>query len=392
MAGGRPGAGPAPSVAAVRLAVRRALTGLSADGPVLVACSGGADSLALAVATAFVTSRLGRSAGLVTVDHGLQAGSVERAAAVAEWAGRVGFDPVEAVPVTVAGRPGGPEAAARQARYQALTDAARRHRAAAVLLGHTRDDQAETVLLALARGAGPRGLAGMPARRDVAGVPLLRPLLDVTREQTRGACAALGLVPWQDPHNTDPSYARARVRADALPALVAALGAGVRDNLARTARLLAADTAALDDLAAAALATPPTAPGDPALDGSAPDGSASGGPVSDGSASGGPVSDGSASGGPVSDGSASGGSAPGGAGVRVGGGLSVAALAGLPGAVRGRVLHAWARELGAAPGALSHRHVDALDALVTAWRGQGPTALPGGRRVGRRDGRLLPVD
>ncbi|MEU7615476.1 tRNA lysidine(34) synthetase TilS [Micromonospora rifamycinica] len=372
MAGGRPGAGPAPSVAAVRLAVRRALTGLSADGPVLVACSGGADSLALAVATAFVTSRLGRSAGLVTVDHGLQAGSVERAAAVAEWAGRVGFDPVEAVPVTVAGRPGGPEAAARQARYQALTDAARRHRAAAVLLGHTRDDQAETVLLALARGAGPRGLAGMPARRDVAGVPLLRPLLDVTREQTRGACAALGLVPWQDPHNTDPSYARARVRADALPALVAALGAGVRDNLARTARLLAADTAALDDLAAAALATPPTAPGDPALDGSAPDGSASGGPVSDGSASGG--------------------SAPGGAGVRVGGGLSVAALAGLPGAVRGRVLHAWARELGAAPGALSHRHVDALDALVTAWRGQGPTALPGGRRVGRRDGRLLPVD
>ncbi|WP_329019518.1 tRNA lysidine(34) synthetase TilS [Micromonospora rifamycinica] len=367
MAGGRPGAAPAPSVAAVRVAVRRALAGLPADGPVLVACSGGADSLALAVATAFVTSRLGRSAGLVTVDHGLQAGSVERAAAVAEWAGRVGFDPVEAVPVTVAGRPGGPEAAARQARYQALTDAARRHRAVAVLLGHTRDDQAETVLLALARGAGPRGLAGMPARREVAGVPLLRPLLDVTREQTRGACAALGLVPWQDPHNTDPSYARARVRADALPALVAALGVGVRDNLARTARLLAADTAALDDLAAAALANPPAGSRGSAPDTSAPRGPAPAGPAPDGRA-------------------------PGGSGVRVGGGLSVAALAGLPGAVRGRVLHAWARELGATPGALSHRHVDALDALVTAWRGQGPTALPGGRRVGRRDGRLLPVD
>ncbi|WP_368052482.1 tRNA lysidine(34) synthetase TilS [Micromonospora sp. HUAS LYJ1] len=334
---------PDPAVAAVRVAVRRALAGLPPAGPVLVACSGGADSLALAAATAFVASRLGRPAGLVSVDHGLQAGSAERAAAVAEWAGRVGFDPVEAVPVTVAGRPGGPEAAARQARYQALTVVARRHGAVAVLLGHTRDDQAETVLLALARGAGPRGLAGMPARRDLAGVPLLRPLLDVTRGQTRDACAALGLTPWQDPHNTDPSYARARVRADALPALVAALGDGVVDNLARTARLLAADTAALDDLAAAALGTPhPRPDGTP--------------------------------------------------GVRDGGGLSVPALAGLPGAVRSRVLHAWARELGASPGALSHRHVDALDALVTAWRGQGPTALPGGVRVGRRDGRLLPVD
>ncbi|MEU8375564.1 tRNA lysidine(34) synthetase TilS [Micromonospora sp. NPDC048894] len=336
----------APSVATLRVAVRRALAGLPADGPVLVACSGGPDSLALAVATAFVTSRLGRRAALVTVDHGLQAGSAERAAAVADWAASVGFDPVEAVPVTVAGRPGGPEAAARQARYQALSDAARRHRASAVLLGHTRDDQAETVLLALARGAGPRGLAGMPARRDLAGVPLLRPLLDVTRAQTRDACAASGLTPWQDPHNTDPSYARARVRADVLPALVTALGEGVLDNLARTARLLAADTAALDDLAAAALATPP--------------------PPSDGAAVDRPP-------------------------LRDGGGLSVVALAGLPGAVRSRVLHAWARELGAPPGALSHRHVDALDALVTAWRGQGATALPGGVRVGRRGGRLLPV-
>ncbi|SCF31575.1 tRNA(Ile)-lysidine synthase [Micromonospora matsumotoense] len=371
----------APSVAAIRVAVRRALAGLPAEGPVLVACSGGADSLALAVATAFVASRLGRQAGLVTVDHGLQAGSAERAAAVAEWAGRAGLAPVEAVAVTVAGRPGGPEAAARQARYQALADAARRHRAAAVLLGHTRDDQAETVLLALARGAGPRGLSAMPARRDLAGVPLLRPLLDVTRAQTRDACAALGLAPWQDPHNTDPSYARARVRADVLPALVAALGEGVLDNLARTARLLAADTAALDDLAAAALAAP-RGPHSSRCD--AP---RSGGPLPDGSRTGSRPSDelspvGCWSGGPLFDGLR----------VRDGGGLSVVALAGLPGAVRSRVLHAWARELGAPPGALSHRHVDALDALVTAWRGQGATALPGGVRVCRRGGRLLPVD
>ncbi|MGN9917948.1 tRNA lysidine(34) synthetase TilS [Micromonospora palomenae] len=327
----------APPVAAIRIAVRRALTALPADGPVLVACSGGADSLALAAATAFVAPRLGRRAGLVTVDHGLQEGSAGRAEAVARWAVEAGLDPVEAVPVTVAGRPGGPEAAAREARYQALVDAARRHRAAALLVGHTRDDQAETVLLALARGAGPRGLAGMPERRELDGVPLLRPLLDVTRDDTRKACAALGLTPWEDPHNADPSYARARVRADVLPVLLRALGPGVLDNLARTARLVAADTAALDDLAAAALADP--------------------------------------------------------AGVRaVDGGLSVAALAALAPAVRTRVLHAWARELGASPAALSHRHVAALDTLVTDWRGQGATHLPGGLRVARRAGRLLRVD
>ncbi|MEU9738190.1 tRNA lysidine(34) synthetase TilS [Micromonospora chersina] len=320
----------APPVAAVRLAVRRALAGLPGAGPVLVACSGGADSLALAAATAFVAPRLGRSAGLVTVDHGLQPGSAERAERVARWAAESGLDPVEVVPVTVAGRPGGPEAAAREARYAALVAAARRHGAAGVLLGHTRDDQAETVLLALARGAGPRGLSGMPARRELDGVPLLRPLLDVPRDDTREACAALGLTPWADPHNVDPAYARSRVRADLLPALVEALGPGVVGNLARTARLLAADTAALDDLAGAALAEVRAAEG----------------------------------------------------------GLSVDGLAALPAAVRTRVLHAWARELGAPPAALSHRHVAALDALVTDWHGQGPAHLPGGLPVRRQAGRL----
>ncbi|MEU8260973.1 tRNA lysidine(34) synthetase TilS [Micromonospora sp. NPDC048999] len=319
----------APPVAAVRVAVRRALTGLPGVGPVLVACSGGADSLALAAATAFVAPRLGRRAGLVTVDHGLQPGSAKRAEAVADWAREQGLDPVEAVPVRV-GRTGGPEAAAREARYEALVDAARRHAAAAVLLGHTRDDQAETVLLALARGAGPHGLAGMPERRELAGVPLLRPLLDVAREDTRKACAALGLTCWEDPHNVDPAYARSRVRADLLPTLVDALGPGVVDNLARTARLLAADTAALDDLAAVALAEVRAA----------------------------------------------------------GGGLAVEALAALPAAVRTRVLHAWARELGAPPAALSYRHVAALDALVTDWHGQGAVHLPGGLPVARRDARL----
>ncbi|BFU41925.1 tRNA lysidine(34) synthetase TilS [Krasilnikovia sp. MM14-A1004] len=319
---------PAP-VAAVRQAVRSALAGaVPRGGRVLVACSGGADSLALAAATAFVAPRLGLAAGLVTVDHGLQEGSTERAARVAAWGRLAAFDPVEVATVEVTG-PGGPEAAARSARYAALDAVAVRWGAVAVLLGHTRDDQAETVLLALARGAGPRGLAGMPARRG----RLMRPLLDVARADTRKACAALGLSPWEDPHNADPAYARARVRGRALPALVAALGPAVVDNLARTATLLAADTAALDALAAGALDA-----------------------------------------------------------ARTDKGLSVAALAALDPAVRGRVLHAWARELGAPGGALSHRHVDALDALVMGWHGQGATHLPGGGAVARRAGLLVRVE
>ncbi|MFI6074944.1 tRNA lysidine(34) synthetase TilS [Actinoplanes sp. NPDC051343] len=308
------------SVAAVRAAVRRVMP---ADGLVLVACSGGADSLALAAAARFVGR--GRGVGLVTVDHGLQEGSAQRASDVAGWARAAGFDPVVVAPVRTDGRPGGPEAAARTARYEALTAAASSHGASAVLLGHTRDDQAETVLLALARGAGPRGLAGMPVRRGI----LLRPLLDVARADTRKACAALGLVPWDDPHNVDPSYARARVRSDALPALVAALGPAVVDNLARSAPMIAADNEALDALASAALGEATA--------------------------------------------------------------LDVAEIGGLHTAVRRRVLHLWARRLGAPGSALSHKHVEALDALVMHWRGQGPVHLPGGILAARNRGVLVRV-
>ena len=324
--------GPAPPVAATRVAVRRILQGVRADALVFVACSGGADSLALAAATAFVAPRMGLRAGLVTIDHGLQDGSDRRAAAVAEWGSSVGLRPSVVVPVTVAGRPGGPEAAAREARYLALLDTARAHGACAVLLGHTRDDQAETVLLALARGAGPRGMAAMPDRRDVSGVALLRPLLDMSRDEARKACAALGLEPWEDPHNADPAYARSRVRTSALPALVDALGPGVVPNLARTARLLAQDTQALDVLAAEELER-----------------------------------------------------------ARVDDGLSVAMLEALLPALRARALHAWALSLGCSPAALSHRHVTALEALVTAWHGQGAVHLPGGIRAGRVAGVLRVV-
>jgi tRNA(Ile)-lysidine synthase len=311
------------AVAAVRLAVRRSLP---ADGLVLVACSGGADSLALASAARFV----GREVGLVTVDHGLQEGSASRADAVAAWARDAGFAPVEVATVSVAGLPGGPEAAARTARYEALSAVAVRAGAVAVLLGHTRDDQAETVLLALARGAGPRGLAGMPQRKGI----FRRPLLDVSRADTRKACAAQGLVPWDDPHNVDPAFARSRVRGAALPALVEALGPAVVANLARSAAQIAADNAALDALAREALV-------------------AAYGPERSS--------------------------------------LGIPEMSGMVDAVRTRVLHAWAKELGASGAALSHRHVQALDALITDWHGQGPVHLPGGIRVARVRGRLVRV-
>jgi tRNA(Ile)-lysidine synthase len=309
--------GPDPAVAAVRLAVRETLRGIEPGDRVLVACSGGADSLALAGALAFEAARTGHQAGGITVDHGLQDGSAERAAHVAAIMAGLGLDPAESRAVRV-GSSGGPEAAARTARYAALDAAAERHGAAAVLLGHTLDDQAETVLLGLARGSGPRSLAGMP---QAAGV-YRRPLLGLDRALTRRACVAMGLRPWEDPHNSDPAFARVRIRADVLPVLEKCLGPGVAAALARTARLLRDDADALDRWAEA-----------------------------------------------EDD-------------------LAVDALDALPRAVRTRVLRRAAIAAGSPPGTLAAVHVDAVEALVTAWRGQEGVDLPGRVRAWRRDGRL----
>jgi len=148
----------------------------------------------------------------------------------------------------VVGRRGGPEAAAREGRYAALREASA---GAPVLLGHTLDDQAETVLLGVGRGSGARSLAGMRAYQP----PWCRPLLGVRRGVTHAACDELGLTPWQDPHNSDPAYTRARLRTDALPLLEDVLGGGVAEALARTAAALREDCDALDDLARGQLDT-----------------------------------------------------------------------------------------------------------------------------------------
>ena len=215
-------------------------------GPALVACSGGADSLALAAAAAILARRTGTAVRAAVVDHGLQPGSGPLADGVAATLTGLGL-PATVLPVTVRPEGDGPEAAARDARYAALAAAAAPDEL--VLLGHTLDDQAETVLLGLARGSGARSLAGMAPRRD----RFVRPLLGIRAATTRAACAELGLEPWSDPHNVDDRFARVRVRQRVLPALEAELGPGVAEALARTAGLLRADADLLDELASAEL-------------------------------------------------------------------------------------------------------------------------------------------
>jgi tRNA(Ile)-lysidine synthase len=224
----------------------------------------------------------------------------------------------------------GPEAAAREARYSVLGELAERFGAAVVLLGHTLDDQAETVLLGLGRGSGPRSVAGMVEIRDDDGVTWWRPLLAIRRATTRAACAAQELPVWDDPWNADPAYTRVRLRAEVLPLLENVLGGGVAPALARTAAQLREDLEALDALAAAALP-----PGEEL---------------------------------PVDD------------------------VAGLPAALRRRVLRLWLIE-GGVPD-LQAVHLAAVDALLTRWRGQGRIDLPGGAGVVRTSGRLvlLPPD
>ncbi|KAF4409467.1 tRNA lysidine(34) synthetase TilS [Streptomyces lycii] len=374
--------GPHPAVAAIRLAVRRVLQDLHPGSLVLVACSGGADSMALASAVAFEAPKLKLRAGGVTVDHGLQSGSSRRATEVASRMRDLGLDPVDAVSVDV-GREGGPEAAARDARYAALDAAAERHGAAAVLLGHTRDDQAETVLLGLARGSGTRSLSGMAVVSGEGG-RYRRPFLRIDRQTARKACLAQSLPVWDDPHNADPAYTRSRLRQEGLPALEKALGKGVVEALARTAQLSRDDADALDAWAADAersvRAEPAQpAPGSPAAASASPTASAPTAPTSA------PATPASA----PSDSVPVSGTGPAGGGPAGPPALVAAKLAVLPAAVRRRVLRRACVAAGSPPGSLFARHIEEVDRLVTDWHGQGTINLPGRVEVRRRCGNLV---
>ncbi|XAS65902.1 tRNA lysidine(34) synthetase TilS [Micrococcaceae bacterium Sec5.8] len=230
--------------------VQAALAGAGYPERILVACSGGPDSLALAAAAAYFARR-GHvdghpvSVGAAVVDHQLQPGSANVAAVAVAALRELGLSPVQLRTVEVASTGMGPEAAARDARHAALEAAAADTGAAAILLGHTLDDQAEQVLLGLARGSGTRSLAGMRPARG----PLLRPFLGLRRADTLAICEAEGLDPWHDPSNADPAFARSRTRVEVLPLLEDKLGPGVAESLARTAAILQLDADYLEDVA-----------------------------------------------------------------------------------------------------------------------------------------------
>ncbi|EWT03588.1 tRNA(Ile)-lysidine synthetase [Intrasporangium oryzae NRRL B-24470] len=319
--------GPDPAVAATRLAVREHVADLADGSLVLVACSGGADSLALAAALAFEAPRAGLRAGAVVVDHGLQEGSDLVAEMAAETCRELGLDPVEVTRADVHTTGAGLEADARTARYAAIEAVAARLHAEVVLVGHTRDDQAEQVLLGLSRGSGARSLSGMPARRG----RIVRPLLALPRATTRAACEAYGIEPWDDPHNSDESFRRVRARR-VLAVLEGELGPGFGAALARSADLLREDADYLERLAHEARAELPDAEGLPGVD--------------------------------------------------------LDALAALPRAIRTRVWRILAAEAGAPLADVSAAHVESLDALLTSWHGQGPLHVPGGIAVARDRGAI----
>jgi tRNA(Ile)-lysidine synthase len=296
-------------------------TGIERAPVVIVAVSGGADSLALAAAAAHAAPGLGVRVMAVIVDHGLQPGSDVVARTAAETLRTLSLES-EILPVDV-GSVGGPEAAARTARYAALDEAAHRHGAVAVLLGHTLDDQAETVLLGLARGSGAGSLQGMAE----ASGRLVRPFLAVRRSDTRAAVAELGIEPWEDPQNDDDAFARVRVRSRVLPVLE--LGPGIAEALARTAEQAREDAEAFDEMIEEFIEE-------------------------------------------ICE--------PAEAGLSV----DVGPLAANPAALRHRIIRYVARgEFGVS---LSRAHTLAIAALVTDWRGQGPIDVPGIQvsRNGRR--------
>jgi tRNA(Ile)-lysidine synthase len=333
-----------PAVGTIRRAVHTALRHTPPTVPLLLACSGGADSTALAAAA----THQNRPLHAAVIDHGLQHDSDRRAAETVELLTGLGIE-ATVHPVVVDGT-GGPEAAARRARYAALR-AARPHPDSPVLLGHTRDDQAETVLLGLGRGSGARSIAGMREWDP----PWLRPLLGVPRSTTRAACDALGLPVWDDPHNIDPRFTRVRLRHEVLPLLEEVLGGGVAAALARTADQLREDADALDALAVEALARIqlPATP-DPVenevvagLDRSNPPQPRS----------------------------------------RREGDLPVAPLGELPPALRRRVLRAWL--MGCGVTGLTAVHLTAADVLAGRGPDRGGVAVPGGLEVVRSRGTLF---
>ena len=311
------------SIVAIRNAVKPHLARLEAGDTVLVAVSGGADSLALASAILTESKQYAITAIAVTIDHQLQSGSGAQAEKVEKQLKEMGYGKVIVKKVVVTTE-SGLEAGARDARYEALSACATQEKATKVFLGHTRDDQAETVLLGLARGSGTRSLSGMSVENGI----YLRPLLHITREETVAACSELRIEPWNDPHNGNTDFSRVRVRNEVLPVMEEKLGPGISAALARSAGILRDDADALDEIAQSEISVSDLA------------------------------------------------------------NLDCEHLSTLSRAIRSRVLRAALYAAGAPSGSITADHLAGVEALVTSWHGQGALSLPGGVKVERISGRL----
>jgi len=307
----------------LRNAVRPYLEGCEAGDGVLVAISGGADSLALAFAVLKEAQELSINPIGVTINHQLQDGARAQAEKVSTQCTEMGYSEVIIKDVEVS-MESGLEAGARDARYRALDQIAIVKNAKLIFLGHTKDDQAESVLLGLARGSGTRSLSGMAAKNGL----YVRPMLSLSRETSEQVCIENNLEFWSDPQNQSLEFTRVKVRNVVLPVLEENLGPGVSDALARSAAIFRDDADALDAIAELECESLNLAD------------------------------------------------------------LECKVLEKMPRAIRSRILRRAIYAAGAPSGAISAAHLAFVEALVTAWHGQGEVSLPGGVKVARISGRL----
>jgi len=312
-----------PALLELRQAVRFWFEKLEPNSKVCIGVSGGADSLALAAAAKLESKNFSIDLVAVIVDHGLQANSAEIAEFAKQQLIKLGFQDIfvgrASVQIT-----DGLEASARRARYKVFQQAIETYGPNTFLLGHTKNDQAEGVLLGLARGSGTKSLSGM---QEVSGI-FIRPLLGIDRATTEIACHESNIEFWVDPHNSNQDFTRVRVRENILPLLENEIGPGIIDALARSAKILREDATALDEWAESVFRQ--VMPMD----------------------------------------------------------IEISILDGLPVAVRSRVLRMAIYAAGAPAGSISAAHLEPIEAFVSDWRGQGHTSLPGGVKVCRISGRL----
>ena len=308
-----------PSLWEIRKAVKPWIADSSQT--ILFGCSGGTDSMALALAL-FLESNQTKVIPVV-VDHGLQDGSAQIASQTISKLKKIGYTQVETAVAQVK-ITDGLEASARRARYQIFNQFIDTYRPKYFLLAHTLNDQAETVLLGLARGSGARSLSGMAVENNI----YVRPLLKISRQTTVAACHEGGIEIWSDPHNDDLRFARVRARKNVLPNLEENLGPGITEALVRSADLLRDDADALDSFALEYFAQT-----DPLN-------------------------------------------------------LSVNELERLPRAIRTRVLRLAIYQAGAPAGSLSAEHINGVEALISDWHGQKELSLPGDVKLLRNSGRI----